>query len=377
MTRFCQSVLVLKLVRRRRVMRRWPIEIDVVLPNVRSGEAEAFRSKIVGEVDKLARSSDPGPFELTVRYGKPPAPAQGEAASAERREASGDEETDRIKFIAVEPLYSFEGLVLPDSAHDQLLDGITFVEHVTQVFDVWGLRRIEPHPSVAINFRGPPGTGKTMAAHGAAHYLGKKIITARLSDLESRYHGQGPKNLVSLFETAHRENAVLFIDEAESLLSHRFADPVQAVESAINSMRTELLMLLDGFDGLIIFASNLPHSYDVAIESRLLHVDFPMPDRKARLAIWRDHLRTPLPLDPAISPERLADVEGITGRDIKMAVIAAAVGAARRDLSRIPLDLLLAALRRQAETVAQQPGPNVRIRDVGDSLPAWVRQEER
>jgi ATP-dependent 26S proteasome regulatory subunit len=129
------------------------------------------------------------------------------------------------------------------------LDCIEFVKVSPVVFDTWGLRSIEPHPSIAVNFRGPPGTGKTMAAHAAASYLGQKILLSRLSDLESKYYGQGPKNLAGLFESARRENAIIFIDEAESLLSRRFAQPEQAAESAINSMRTELLMALDSFDG--------------------------------------------------------------------------------------------------------------------------------
>ena len=66
-----------------------------------------------------------------------------------------------------------------------------------------------------MNFRGPPGTGKTLAAHAIAHRLGLRIMSARLSDLESKYHGDGPKNLANLFAAATRERALLFIDEAE------------------------------------------------------------------------------------------------------------------------------------------------------------------
>ena len=188
-----------------------------------------------------------------------------------------------------------------------------------------------------------------MAAHAAASHLGRKIMLSRVSDLESKYHGQGPKNLVGLFASAKAQDAVVFIDEAESLLSRRFAQPEQAAESAINSMRTELLMALDAFDGLVIFASNLPDSYDIAIESRLLHVDFPLPDAAGRLAIWRLHLPH-LPVEPGCSVERLADVDGVSGRDIKLAVIRAAVGAARRGEDHITEEALTAALLSQRGT---------------------------
>ena len=78
-------------------------------------------------------------------------------------------------------------------------------------------------------------------------------------------------------------------------------------------MRTELLQALDAFEGLVIFASNLPDSYDVAIESRLLHVDFGLPDREARVGIWRTHLPAELPRADDVSIEELAEIDGVLG----------------------------------------------------------------
>jgi SpoVK/Ycf46/Vps4 family AAA+-type ATPase len=232
---------------------------------------------------------------------------------------------------------------------ERLLDCVAFYEVIPLVFGTWNLQSIEPNPSMAVNFRGPPGTGKTLAAHAIAHRLGLRIVSARLSDLESKFHGDGPKNLAALFATAARERALLFIDEAESLLSRRFAQPEQAAESAINSMRTELLQALDAFKGLVIFASNLPHSYDAAIESRLFHVDFALPDRDTRLRIWRAHLPPQLPLAPGVSLEALAAVENVSGRDIKLAVIMAAVSTARRRQPAVSHALLQSALMAQRD----------------------------
>lgn len=145
--------------------------------------------------------------------------------------------------------------------------------------------------------------------------------------------------LVELFSAASESRAVLFMDEAESLLSRRFAQPEQAAESAINSMRTELLMALDSFQGIIIFASNLPNSYDPAIESRLWNVEFTFPDQEARRRIWQTHLPAELPVSE-ISLDRLAAIDGVSGRDIKQAIISSAFSAARRGLDAVPHDLL-------------------------------------
>ena len=305
-----------------------------------------FRTRLLTLLENLVAEQQPEPFRLIVGYGaNEPEPAS--PAGPRRRQA--DE-----AFVARDPEFGLDQLVLSPGTLDRLLDCISIVTVSPVVFDEWGLRTIEPHPSVAVNFRGPPGTGKTMAAHAAACHLDRKLIQCRLSELESRYHGDGPKNLTRLFRSAADQDAVLFIDEAESLLSKRFSQPEQGVESAINSMRTELLMALDSYHGLVIFASNLPHSYDQAMESRLLHVDFGLPDYPMRKRIWEIHLPPGLPLADDVNIDELASVDGISGRDIKLAVIYAAVNAARRRQDQVTGAALRAAIERQRAEASGQ-----------------------
>ncbi|MEI5101931.1 ATP-binding protein [Streptomyces sp. PmtG] len=318
-------------------------------------ELVKFRVRLFAMFGDIVSHYRPAPFTISAGYGyapalpAPPVPQAPPGAAAD--------EPPPPDFSTIEPLYTFDQLVLPEETTNRLLDCVSLVEVAPLVFDTWNLRSIEPHPSTAVNFRGPPGTGKTMAAHAIAHRLERRVLSCRLSDLESKYHGDGPKNLAALFATATEQNAVLFVDEAESLLSRRFAQPQQAAESAINSMRTELLMALDTFQGLVIFASNLPHSYDAAVESRLLHVDFALPDRAARRRIWRTHLPPELPVHEDVSIDELADVDGVSGRDIKAAVILAAVGTARRQRDRLTRDSLLSALKEQRTPPPPAPAP--------------------
>lgn len=314
-----------------------------------SREIALFRARLSGLLTDMLGPKLVPEFELHAGFsgdGKPRALA-GTTGIEHGTESEAGEGGDSV-YPAMDPLFSFDRLILPVATLDRILDLVALVELQPLVFDTWNLRQIEPRPSAAVNFRGPPGTGKTMAAHAIAHRLGRKILSSRLSDLESKYHGEGPKNLIQLFRSAHEQDAVLFLDEAESLLSRRFATPEQAAESAINSMRTELFMALDSFTGLVIFASNLPRSYDIAVESRLFHVDFALPDRTARGQIWRIHLPAELPLDGDVSIEDLAAVDGISGRDIKQAVISAALSAARVGAPSIDQARLLTAITAQA-----------------------------
>lgn len=367
--------------------------MEGVIPGASAGDAAVLRSRITSMVNTLVGSHERSgrplePFDLVIRYvdpddirATPPVsavPAFGLGAAAARPAKDLEPGADEVpEFVAIKPSYRLDQVVLPAPTRESLLDCVSFVEVTPLVFGTWGLSSIEPHPSIAVNFRGPPGTGKTMAGHAAAAYLGRKIMLSRVSDLESKYHGQGPKNLVGLFESAAAQGAVIFIDEAESLLSRRFAQPEQAAESAINSMRTELLMALDAFDGLVIFASNLPDSYDLAIESRLLHVDFALPDQAARLAIWRLHLPPGLPLEPGCSIERLADVAGVSGRDIKLAVIRAAVGAARRKEEFITEEMLTRALlfQRGARQPTDNPAPTLSEQELTSAIRARLDAE--
>ena len=162
-------------------------------------------------------------------------------------------------YHAEEPLYTFDQVILPEKTRIRIEETLDMMSSSVKqkVFVEWGLRNIVPHPVSALNFYGPPGTGKTMAAEAVASKLGKPIIRASYADIESKYHGEGPKRLKAIFLAAKRDDAVLFIDEADSLLSKRLQNVSNGSEQAINSMRSQLLIAIEHFDGVVIFATNL------------------------------------------------------------------------------------------------------------------------
>lgn len=320
-----------------------------------------FRVRLLDLLSDLVSTHSLPPFSLNAGYPHqppPPGPIAPEPKSPE------EVEERRSMFTPIDPAYRFDQVVLPAATLDRLEDCIAFLEVSPLVFDEWNLRSIEPNPSIAVSFRGPPGTGKTMAAHALAGRMGKSILLSRLSDLESKYHGDGPKNLVSLFESAAETDSVLFLDEAESLLSRRYENPSQAAESAINSMRTELLMALDAHEGLVIFASNLSDSYDAAIASRLFEVHFPLPDLEARRRLWQAHLPEELPIAEDVAIDSLAAVADLTGRDIKQAIVSAAISSARKGHSEVTVDAIWLALEGRSQPGVQDtPADQVDLTD--------------
>ena len=249
------------------------------------------------------------------------------------------------QYKAQPPLFSLDQLIVPETVRENILSAIETLKVKDKVFKEWNLQTIEPFPRTALNFYGKPGTGKTLAAQGIANELGKPIIVASYAQIESKFHGDGPKNVEALFCAAQRDNAILFIDEADSLLSKRLTDVNQGSERAANSMTSQLLICLEKFEGVVIFATNLVENYDTAFETRIRHIEFPLPDENARKYIWQKHLPAELPLNN-VFVENLAKVDDICGRDIKNAVIDTAVRAARKKQDYIEEQELIDAINR-------------------------------
>ena len=256
------------------------------------------------------------------------------AASSKGKSSDSDEfdyEKLSMNYSAQEPRYSFDQVILPEKTLEQIEQAIGILEVEKKVFDEWGLRSIIPTASSALSFYGPPGTGKSMAAEAIAHKLGKKILSATYADIESKYHGEGPKMVKAIFLAAERDNAVLFLDESDSLLSKRLTNVSDGSAQAINSMRSQLLISLERFEGIVIFATNLVVNYDKAFLSRLINIEFTMPTAKEREKIWWRHLKTDtvrVPLSDDVDIRALADQYEFCGREIKSAVKSACIATA-------------------------------------------------
>lgn len=243
-------------------------------------------------------------------------------------------------YVPVEPSYSFDRVILPKDVIEKLEEALSILKYERKVFDEWGLYEIQPNPSSSLSFFGPSGTGKTMAAEAVAQKLGKKILKVSYADVESKYHGEGPKMVKAIFLAAEKEDAVLFFDEADSLLSKRLTNVSQGSEQAINSMRSQLLICLEEFKGIVIFATNLVINYDHAFLTRLISVEFTNPDVDTRKKIWDVHIRPTkdgqthklnIPLADDVDTQILAEKYDFAGREIRNAVISACISAAMND----------------------------------------------
>jgi transitional endoplasmic reticulum ATPase len=116
-------------------------------------------------------------------------------------------------------------------------------------------------------FYGPPGTGKSELARYIGNQLDREIICKRVSDLQSMWVGEGEKNIKRAFAEAESEEAILIIDEADSLLFNRN----RAVRSWEISFTNEFLTQMERFRGILICTTNRVEDLDSASLRRLNH----------------------------------------------------------------------------------------------------------
>ncbi len=197
----------------------------------------------------------------------------------------------------------------------------------------------------------PPGTGKTVTAQAIAKALGKKIMILSYTDIESKYVGEAQKNLRKAFDLAKKEEAVMFFDEADSLLSKRITSISHSADLSANALRSEMLIQLEKFNGVVIFATNLLSTYDRAFETRILkHIKFALPDKNMRKELIKKLLPPKLNFYPELTPENLEEVaeltEGFSGRDIKNVIFESLLILLELDKETHEMNLLKEAIER-------------------------------
>lgn len=228
-----------------------------------------------------------------------------------------------------EPKLELGQLVISDKVKRALDMAISQANHSSTLFERWGMDKVLIYGrAVTLLFSGPPGVGKTACAEALAHTLGRRLVVADYSRIQSCWVGQTEKNIVRTFMLAHKNQAVLFWDEADAMFYDR--------DAALRSWEVRdvnvLMQAIEKFDGVCILATNRKLSLDPALERRIsIKVEFDRPDQEMRKSIWQKHVPAEMPLEEPVDWEALSRFE-LTGGEIKNAVL----NTARLVLSRGP-----------------------------------------
>ena len=129
-------------------------------------------------------------------------------------------------------------VILPKSTRNQIDECLARLKYHRKIYVDWNFRSVDPMGmSAVLNFFGAPGTGKTLTAQALAGTLGMPIISLGIAELESKFMGETAKNIQAAFSTARDTGAVLFFDEADTLLGKRLSSVTQGVDNEVNAMQ--------------------------------------------------------------------------------------------------------------------------------------------
>jgi ATP-dependent 26S proteasome regulatory subunit len=188
----------------------------------------------------------------------------------------------------IESSRSFDELVLPAEALQQLREIASQVEQRGRVYEQWGFgTKLSRGKGISALFAGPSGTGKTMAAEVLARHLQLDLYRIDLANVISKYIGETEKNLKRVFDAAEESGAILFFDEADALFGKR-SEVRDSHDRYANIEINYLLQRMEDYRGLAILATNRKSLLDQAFLRRLRFlVDFPFPTVADRVRIWR------------------------------------------------------------------------------------------
>jgi SpoVK/Ycf46/Vps4 family AAA+-type ATPase len=229
------------------------------------------------------------------------------------------------------PKVRLSDVILDESPASKVQDVINAVRYLPGVLHRWKVGGIggERGGIVAL-FHGPPGTGKTLCAEAIAGELNRPLKIARSSTILSKWVGESERNLAQIFKDARAHGAVLFIDEADSIIESREGTSSSHTRSLVNL----LLSLIERHSGLVLLATNYRERLDSALERRVTHmIQLERPQVETRLRLWQMMLPEDAPGASEINLKALAERHEMSGAEIRVALLRAATQAAAQDLN--------------------------------------------
>ena len=198
----------------------------------------------------------------------------------------------------IEPLATWEDLVLPVSKIETLHQIASQVRQRYKVYEQWGFAtKCARGLGISALFSGPSGTGKTMAAEVLANELHLELYRIDLASVVSKYIGETEKNLSRIFDAAEAGGAILLFDEADALFGKR-SEVRDSHDRYANVEISYLLQRMEDYRGLAILTTNMKAALDTAFQRRIRFVvQFPFPDAMQRAEIWRKSLPNGTPTD--------------------------------------------------------------------------------
>jgi AAA+ superfamily predicted ATPase len=330
----------------------WRAEIEAAFGHRNGADVDALANQFVLTGGQIRDSVQSARDDLRLRERIGTLPSTADLFAAARAQSQRD-----LGPLAqrIEPIFSWDDLVLPSPSINQLREIADAVRHRHIVYGQWGFeQRLSLGKGLKALFAGPSGTGKTMAAEVLARDLGLDLYKIDLATVVSKYIGETEKNLDRIFRAAQSSNAIIFFDEADALFGKR-SEVKDAHDRYANIEVAYLLQRIEEYDGFVILATNLILNIDEAFTRRMNYtVEFPFPDKRHRELLWRGMFPPQTPLADDLDFAFLGQQFPMSGGNIKNAALAAAFLAAAEH-SAVQMRHLIQSVAREWQKLGKLP----------------------
>ncbi|KAL9024491.1 MAG: hypothetical protein Q9180_007887, partial [Flavoplaca navasiana] len=171
---------------------------------------------------------------------------------------------------------------------------------------------VKSPPSNGLLLYGPSGSGKTTLVKSLVRESNCRMLEVTHGGLLSKWQGDTEKVVKAIFDKAKAiAPCIIFVDNIEATLRKRTSND----DYSISSMKSELRIQwssLEGSNVIVIGATNLPETIDVAFLRRLDHLIYVgLPGPAARFRLLKSQCQS---LDADVSSELLNNLAtGATG----------------------------------------------------------------
>ncbi|MEM6685210.1 MAG: ATP-binding protein [Bacteroidota bacterium] len=245
-------------------------------------------------------------------------------------------------------------LILPRTTLNEVDELIYWIQH-RAVFQEDKHLQKWIRPGFRGLFYGPPGTGKSLTATLIGQETNVPVYRIDLSNMISKYIGETQKNLAKVFDSAERNQWILFFDECDAILGSR-SNNGSTNERGANQEIAYLLQRIESYQGIILLATNLKENIDAAFLRRFeVSIEFDMPDVATRTQLWKAIFSDQYQIEEAWI-KNLAKSYKLTGGAL-VNILRFVALQKQQNTDKITLYVLLEGIRREYHKIGQTMPP--------------------